>query len=554
MRVSGDEQRERETIELQREFLDGYCQLNGLEVAGSYADDGVSGTIPLHDRPAGRRLLADAKAGRFGIVLCYKLDRMGRSLLSVVETHERLHKAGVALKSATEVWDTSTPQGRMIFHQLAAFAEYERELIRERTRAGLHRAYKNGTHTGRIPYGFDIDEQSRFVVVPEEAAVVRQIIANIASGATLYSESKRLNNEGIPSPGYRFRDGEGRKGTCSWSPSTVRGLVYQTAYSGVHRVHVEGEDGQEEIIERPVPAIVELGLRERAEAQLIKNKSRAGELRENGRKYLLSGLVRCGICGLGCAGRTSTARTSGGMKKYSYYACNSNRAECRNRADAGRILPHRAPSIAAEWLEELVWRDVRAFLANPGEVLERVREREADQGDYGELEERRDSLKKRLVDVERELDRLVSLYASGEMDAERLTTHVRDREERIEHLRLMISAVESDIASHEQNRLAAKQAETWLRTLADNLAEVEADTPEAFGKRRELVRLLVEKVTADRDEDGHARVEITYRFGPPPDEGIVTSVQNTCGNFAAKRKPSGEISRHLSTVERRGVP
>jgi hypothetical protein len=56
---------------------------------------------------------------------------------------------------------------------------------------------------------------------------------------------------------------------------------------------------------------------------------------------------------------------------------------------------------------------------------------------------------------------------------------------------------------------------------------VESDTPEAFQKRRELVRLLVEKITTDRDENGHARAEITYRFGPPPKEAFVTSVQNT---------------------------
>jgi site-specific DNA recombinase len=61
LRLSSEEQREKMTIKIQREFLDGYCQLHGLEVAGRYHDDGVSGTIPLHERPEGRRLLEDAK-------------------------------------------------------------------------------------------------------------------------------------------------------------------------------------------------------------------------------------------------------------------------------------------------------------------------------------------------------------------------------------------------------------------------------------------------------------------------------------------------------------
>jgi len=97
---------------------------------------------------------------------------------------------------------------------------------------------------------------------------------------------------------------------------------------------------------------------------------------------------------------------------------------------------------------------VRAFLANPGKVLQRVREHMAGEDDYAELEERRNSLKKRLREVEGELDRLLNLYATGEIDAEWLTTHVRDRESRIENLKLLIVSVEADIASREQNRLA----------------------------------------------------------------------------------------------------
>src|SRR5918994_3356992 len=78
LRVSSDEQRERESIKTQREFFEQYCKLYGLEVAETYADDGVSGTIPLHERPEGRRLLVDAREGKFDTMLVYKLDRLDR--------------------------------------------------------------------------------------------------------------------------------------------------------------------------------------------------------------------------------------------------------------------------------------------------------------------------------------------------------------------------------------------------------------------------------------------------------------------------------------------
>src|SRR5215216_5301226 len=208
LRVSSDEQRERESIKTQREFFDQYCDLYGLEVTEIYADDGVSGTIPLHERPEGRRLLEDARAEKFETILVYRLDRLGRSLLVIVDAHDRLQASGASLRSATEPIDTSNPSGRLIFQMLASFAEYERETIGERTRAGLHRAYRNGKFPGRLPYGYKLSasleaDESSLVVVEEKARIIREIIANIASGSTLYSESKRLNDEGVPSPGWR---------------------------------------------------------------------------------------------------------------------------------------------------------------------------------------------------------------------------------------------------------------------------------------------------------------------------------------------------------------
>src|SRR5215212_7221737 len=99
MRVSSEEQRDRETIEIQREFLEQYCRLYGLEIAGMYADDGISGTVPLHERPDGRRLLEDARKGRFTAMLVSKLDRLGRSLLVIVDAHDRLEGSGATLRS-----------------------------------------------------------------------------------------------------------------------------------------------------------------------------------------------------------------------------------------------------------------------------------------------------------------------------------------------------------------------------------------------------------------------------------------------------------------------
>jgi site-specific DNA recombinase len=101
MRVRSEEQKTKESIETQDQFLQEYCKLYGYEVAGVYKDEAISGTALMRERPEGSRLLADAEEGAFDAVLVYRLDRIGRALLVVVDAHDRLGQAGIALKSAT---------------------------------------------------------------------------------------------------------------------------------------------------------------------------------------------------------------------------------------------------------------------------------------------------------------------------------------------------------------------------------------------------------------------------------------------------------------------
>ena len=295
MRVSSEEQAERMTIGTQEDFLEQYRALYGHDVADVYKDEAISGTVPLRERPGGRRLLDDAKEGAFDVVLVYKLDRIGRTLLNVVDAHDRLDVCGVALRSATEPIDTSSPSGRLIFHMLASFAEFERGTIRERTTHGLHRAFRNGKQTGRIPYGYDVAEgdSGGFVLVNEEAAVVREIFSNIAGGSTLYREAQRLNGLGMPGPGWKYR-GRPREHSARWTAGTISKLVNQSAYGGMHRIRINDGKGT---VERECPPVVPLELQQQALSRLADNK-RQGR-RPSDRSYLLSGLIRCAVCGSG---------------------------------------------------------------------------------------------------------------------------------------------------------------------------------------------------------------------------------------------------------------
>ena len=505
LRVSSEEQRDRETIEIQREFLKEYCRLYGLEVAETYADDGVSGTIPLHERPGGRRLLADAQEGRFTTLLVYRLDRLGRSLLVIVDAAERLEAAGVALRSATEPIDTSTPSGRLIFQMLASFAEYERETIRERTRAGLHRAFRGGRHFGAAPYGYRADDRGLLQIVPEEAEIVREIIANVADGSTLYAEAKRLNDLGIPTPGWRYGNGKKRPGAALWSVTTISNIVRQSAYSGTHKVKT---NGGKDVIEQAVPPVLtDAGLQERAGAALTENKRYPD--RKNNRKYLLRGLVKCATCGAACTGHCAKRRG----KKYYYYACRTAK-----NYNFGTTTPHKPSYVNAAWLEDAVWADVRRFLEDPGEVLERVKEQMGDEGAAEELGTRRDDLGKRLAAKQSEKDRYVRAFAQGHISDEELDVYLADLKNQTDNLRILLESVEAEVSQEQERAALTGTTHAWLLSLRQRLAEVEEDTPEGFQERKQLVGLLLQSISVGKhDDDGLTEIQITYRFGPPPE-------------------------------------
>ncbi|MGU3401323.1 recombinase family protein [Brucellaceae bacterium D45D] len=133
-------------VSTQEQKLD--LQINALSQAGCekiFIDEGVSGTKA--DREGLKEAIRTLKRGDMLIV--WRLDRLGRSLINLVELVEGLGQQGVEFRSLTENIDTSSSGGRLVFHMMAALAEFERSLISERTRAGMQAAKLKGKHVGR---------------------------------------------------------------------------------------------------------------------------------------------------------------------------------------------------------------------------------------------------------------------------------------------------------------------------------------------------------------------------------------------------------------------
>ena len=131
----------------------------GWRVAGEYVDAGVSGA--KDSRPELNRLMADAKRRKFDAVLVWKLDRFGRSLRHLVNALAEFESLGIAFVSLSDNLDLSTASGRLMFNIIGAMAEFERELIRERVRAGMKNAKAKGARIGRPRANVDASQIAR---------------------------------------------------------------------------------------------------------------------------------------------------------------------------------------------------------------------------------------------------------------------------------------------------------------------------------------------------------------------------------------------------------
>jgi DNA invertase Pin-like site-specific DNA recombinase len=138
-----DQEPENQLQELRR-----YVEARGW-TAVEYVDKGVSGA--KDKRPALENLVTDAKRRKFDILICWRLDRLGRNLRHLVTLIEELQTIGVTFVSLGEGIDCTTPAGKLQLHILAALAEFERGRIRERVIAGLERAKSQGKRLGRPP-------------------------------------------------------------------------------------------------------------------------------------------------------------------------------------------------------------------------------------------------------------------------------------------------------------------------------------------------------------------------------------------------------------------
>ncbi|HOX27244.1 MAG TPA: recombinase family protein [Candidatus Krumholzibacteria bacterium] len=306
-----------------------------------YDDGGWSGGNL--DRPALHRLLDDIKADRVDCVICYKVDRLSRSLLDFARLVELFDKHQVSLVSVTQPINTADSTGRLMLNILLSFAQFERELVADRTRDKVHAARRKGKWTGGVPIlGYRVASGGgRLEIDPEGAEMVREIFALYLADQSVAEVVEEINCRGWTTKEHVTKTGR-RVGGLPFNKSSVTYLLKNPTYNGKLMLKGEVFDGEHE-------AIIDDVTFQRVQDLLKKNGTGRGGPNGNKYGYLLKGLVRCAACG--AAMTPSTSRR--GSKVYRYYTCTS--AQKRGYASCP------CPTIPARKLEDVIVQQIRVI-------------------------------------------------------------------------------------------------------------------------------------------------------------------------------------------------
>lgn len=196
-RVSSDRQAEDgESLGVQERMTQGYCLMHGMEITGTFVERGVSGSVPLHERPEGGRLLDGLQKG--DTIVCAKLDRMFRDARDALNVLHTLKNRGVSLHFIDLGGDVvHNGLAKLMFTVLSAFAEMERDRIKERvTDVKRDQARRGRFLGGQKPFGFDVAEDGTLIENAAEQAAIARMRALKSEGKSLRTISEIMKNEG----------------------------------------------------------------------------------------------------------------------------------------------------------------------------------------------------------------------------------------------------------------------------------------------------------------------------------------------------------------------
>jgi len=478
-RKSTDEGLEQEfnSLHAQREAAENYIASMKHEgwvcLPDRYDDGGFTGGNM--ERPALRCLLADIEEGRIDCVVVYKVDRLSRSLLDFARIMETFESRGVSFVSVTQQFNTSNSMGRLMLNVLLSFAQFEREIISERTRDKMAAARRKGKWVGGSPIlGYDVVD-SKLVVNEPEALRVRRIFEMYLKHKGLLGVVRELDSLGWRTKCWMTKKGTTRGG-AKFTKSNLHQFLTNVAYVGKIRFKGEVYEAEHEGI-APVDVFD-------AVQKLLAHNARTGgrDVRKQSRA-LLGGLLICKPCSRVMSHIYSQQKN----KRYRYYVCT------RAQKEGWSACP--SPSVPAGQMEAFVVDQIRCIGRDGTLLSESLAETRSR---IEEAVKRLDEERAALMDqLRREHERLQQL-ASGPHPPGRFS-EIFDR---IRSMERRLAVIPSEIEEHERELVTEREVEEVLSQFDpvwESLSPAE---------QNRIVRLLIERIVYD---GANGEVSITFR-------------------------------------------
>lgn len=504
-RVSTVEQAEEGySIDSQYQNIKEYCEREGHEIYKLYEDRGISGKN-ISNRPGIKKLLEDAKNNKFDLVLSWKLNRLSRKLLDILNIVEFLDKHNVAFRSLTESFETETPSGKLQLNIMGAIGEFERETIADNVRMSLIAKSKEGLWCGGVVLGYDIVEiqnegkkrkNTKLQINEKEASTVRRIFELYSQGYGYKAVVNRINKEGYKT-----------KRNNEFAVATVKEILKNPIYIGKIRYNVRQDwskkrrnninqnpiisDGQHEpIIDMETWNKVQVILKERSKKH---NKIYDSE-------FPLTGILKCPVCGAGMTISRSTSKRKDGTKKVlEYYSCgnwkNKGTAVCRSN------------SIRVEVADEYVINKIMTVINNKS-ILKKVIDN-INKNKSSKLKPTIDELERITNEISRlnsKKNKNIELFEDGILDKDELSTRVKSINDDIDKLKYREQELRQEVQLSEGEPIPFE----IVKDIMDKFKEV-FQNMSTSQQRKQLIHLLVSQITMnEKREVDSIEIQINY--------------------------------------------
>ena len=371
-RVSTTMQIDGYSLDAQKTKMKAFCDYNEYEIAGEYEDAGKSGKS-IEGRVSFNQMMEDIKSGKDGVsyVLVFKLSRFGRNAADVLATLQVMQDFGVNLICVEDGIDSSKDAGKLMISVLSAVAEIERENIRVQTMEGrMQKAREGKWNGGFAPYGYSLID-GKLEVNEEEAVAIRMIFdqyVNTDLGAN--GIAKYLENHGI----HKIARQNGKNPL--FDAALIRRIIQNPVYSGkisygrrrtekVHGTRNEYRQVKKDdylLVDGLHEALVSEEVWEQAQVKVAAQAKKYEKVNRDKREkiHLLSGILKCPVCGAGMYGNKSIKKRKDGSnyKDFYYYGCKHRNMTRGHKCDYKK-------QVHEEMLDASVAEVISKLVSNP---------------------------------------------------------------------------------------------------------------------------------------------------------------------------------------------